>query len=83
MVGFANILVFDIRRIADDDIEAAALQDAVELDEPMERLVGLHQLGVGSFVTHLHAVFAGEVAVEFVFQRLESFLQFQLVGGGH
>ena len=74
---------FDIRRIANDDIEAAAIEDAVELDEPVEGLMGLHPLGVGNFVTHFHAVVTREVTVEFVFQRLEPFLEFLLVGGRH
>ena len=37
IINFTN---FKIRRIADDDIEAAALDDAVELDIPVKRLVG-------------------------------------------
>ena len=49
----------------------------------MERPVGLHPLGVSRLVGYLDGVFPCEVAVEFVFQRIEPFLEFQLVGGGN
>jgi len=38
-IQLPHFAVFDIRRIADDDNEAAAVEDAVELDKPVERFV--------------------------------------------
>src|SRR5665213_963759 len=71
-----QLLQIKIRRIAYNDIEATAVEDAVELNEPMERLVRLYPLGVRDFVAHLHTVFASEVPVEFVFQSPQPFLKF-------
>src|SRR5947207_15611860 len=39
LVVLANLTIFDVRRISDDDIEAAAYHYAVEFDEPVERLM--------------------------------------------
>jgi len=49
----------------------------------MEWLVGFHPLAVSDLVACLYATFAGLVAVEFAFQSLKPFLEFQLVWGGH
>ena len=51
--------VFQVRRIPDEHVEPAAVHDAVEFDEPMERPVAVTPLPVGLFVSGLDAVVAG------------------------
>src|ERR1022692_597376 len=79
----ANLGGTNVGGIADDDVEAAAMEDAVKLDEPVERLVRLYPTGVGSLVAYLDAVLASEAAVKFVFECLEPLLEFLFVGGGY
>ena len=55
--------VFQVRWIPDDHVEPAAVHDAVEFNEPMERPVAVTPLPVGPLVIGCDAVVAGHILV--------------------
>ena len=59
--------IFHIRRIPNNHIKPAILENSIKLDKPMEGLVGFQPVVEGGFVTDLHPVFPSQMAVEFIF----------------
>src|SRR3990172_852374 len=76
----------NIRRIADNHVKSTALDDAIELDEPVEGLMRSKPFLVGGrFVMRLYiyTIFSGKVAIEFVFKDLQAVAKFLLIFRGN
>lgn len=67
-ICLSNLAVFDIRWVANYDVETAPLQDAVELNEPVEGLMGRPLHGKRGFVVRFDAILPSEIAIQFVAQ---------------
>ena len=74
-------LAVNIRRIPDNHVEPAPVHDAVELHEPVKRLVAVPPLLVSRFVVGFDAVVAGQIFVQFVPQIIKPFSQIRLCAG--
>src|SRR5262245_11059606 len=79
LIDLFHFPVLYIGRVANDDVKASFGHDAVELGEPVERLVAGQPLVV-VWLVGVDAVFRGEVAVEFARQSVKPVTQF-LLGG--
>ena len=82
----AYLPILYVRWVSDDHIESTILDDSIEFDKPMERLVGLEPAGMFFLAVsarEVDAVVLGEMLIERIIEISEATVKFDFVLAGH